>query len=603
MSLKLYQKFLILFSFLLIVPLLLVLVSAFQIFKQKYVEMTYQDLYSRAMLLEYSIRSVDKLDVNDDYLESMIIKAGSESDVRITIVARDGTVVADSLGNPKKMENHFNRPEIKEALLGLRGQVKRFSSTLDKEYMYVAVPVYKDGSIIGAIRTSISFSRLNTMFEGVLLTISIVVLLALLVSGFIAYRFTKGFNRSITELTMVADGISNGNFTREIHIQRKDEIGELAESFNRMSGQLNKNITALKQEESKLSAVLNSIMDGVIATDEHGRILFANPAAESLFGITYENAQGTSLVGVLRNSEIYDAVSDALKFGCALRKEVKFIDGRYFSLSVAPIMTAEGHIDGTVIYLKDMTEFKKLEKVKGDFVANVSHDLRTPLTSIKGFAETLLEDDTIEPDMREHFLEIIKNETDNLIEIVSDLLNISELESGRVKLNLKRVHLNDILAKTLDLLSLKIAAKPEVTVINQVEPELPMLNADAFRIQEVLVNLIDNALKYTASGQIRVSAQCINDGFMEISIADTGQGIPQADQDRIFERFYRVQKDRDKRTGGTGLGLSIVKHIVQLHGGWINLRSVEGAGTNISIALPCECNGLELSADCKSNNN
>ena len=427
------------------------------------------------------------------------------------------------------------------------------------------------------------------MFEGVLLTIIIVVLLALLVAGSIAYRYGKRFNKSITELTLVADEISKGDFSREIHVGSNDEIGELADSFNRMSEQLNMNITALKQEENKLSAVLNSIMDGVVATDDKGRTLFVNPAAETLFGITLENAAGTSFLGILRNSEIHDAISEVLQCGCALRKEVKFIDGRYFSLSVAPVIADNGSVSGSVIYLKDMSEFKKLEKVKSDFVANVSHELRTPLTSIKGFAETLVEDDEIEAGTRNHFLQIIKSETDNLIEIVSDLLNISELESGRVKLNVEHVHLNEILDKALDLLSLKIAAKPEVVVINQVEDNLPMLVADAFRVQEVLVNLIDNAIKYTAAGQIRVSAQCINDGFVEISVADTGQGIPSHDQDRIFERFYRVQKDRDRRTGGTGLGLSIVKHIIQLHGGWVSLRSVEGAGTTVLITLPCEC--------------
>jgi len=509
-------------------------------------------------------------------LDRFIKNLGSKIHTRVTIIATDGNVLADSEQNIQSMENHSHRPEVAEALQGKTGKSIRFSSTANRDMLYVAVPIEKDGKITGVIRTSLFLSdidnlltKLNYHVAGISLGIVFIALLA-------AYLISRNVVRPIRHLILTARKVASGDFSVRVFLKTKDELKELADSFNRMNEEMGKMFSELGQQKEELKSIIDSLQEGLLVLDKQGRIIRSNESFRKIIG--NQAVEGKLYWEIMRNPRLAELLKNAGGKKGKSMEELTLGD-RVFICSVAPLEGGEGIV--SIFY--DITEIKKIEKVKKDFVSNVSHELRTPLTSIKGYAETLRNEVDTVPGKK--YLETIERNTDRLINIVNDLLLLSNLEEKAV-LELEDVDLGVFLESVIRIFDQRLKDK-QLSLVIDVKENLPPIKADLFKLEQVLVNILDNAVKYTDHGEITVSLD-VHDERVCIQVKDTGIGIPKDDIPRIFERFYVVDKSRSRRSGGTGLGLSIVKHIVLLHNGTINIESALGKGTSVTVTLPTD---------------
>ena len=507
-------------------------------------------------------------------LDGFIKSLGSKIHTRVTIIATDGNVLADSEQNIQSMENHSHRPEVVEALQGKTGKSIRFSSTANRDMLYVAVPIEKDGKITGVIRTSLFLSdidnlltKLNYHVAGISLGIVFIALLA-------AFLISRSVVRPIRHLTLAARKVASGDFSARVFLKTKDELRGLADSFNRMNEEMERMFSELGQQKEELKSIIDSLQEGLLVLDKQGRVIRSNESFRKMIG--NQAVEGKLYWEIMRNPRLAELLKSAGG------KKGKFMEEftlgeKVFICSGAPLEGGEGIV--SIFY--DITEIKKIEKVKKDFVSNVSHELRTPLTSIKGYAETLRKEVGSAPGKK--YLETIERNTDRLINIVNDLLLLSNLEEKAV-LELEDVDLGVFLENVIRIFDQRVKDK-QLSLVIDVKDSLPPIKADLFKLEQMLVNLLDNSVKYTDRGEITVSLD-VHDKRVRIQVKDTGIGIPKDDIPRIFERFYVVDKSRSRRSGGTGLGLSIVKHIVLLHHGTINIESALGKGTSVTVTLP-----------------
>jgi two-component system phosphate regulon sensor histidine kinase PhoR len=509
-------------------------------------------------------------------LDGFIKNLGTKIHTRITIIAKDGTVLADSEQNIQSMENHSHRPEVFEALQGKTGKSIRFSSTASRDMLYVAIPIEKDGKITGVIRTSLFLSdidnlltKLNYHVAGISLGIVFIALLA-------AYLISRTVVQPIRHLTLAAGKVASGDFSARVFLKTKNELKELADSFNRMNEEMGRMFSELGQQKEELKIIIDSLQEGLLVLDKEGRAIRSNESFRKIIG--NQAVEGKLYWEIMRNPRLTELLKNAGDRREKFMEELTF-GNRVFMCSGAPLEGGEGIV--SIFY--DITEIKNTEKIKKDFVSNVSHELRTPLTSIKGYAETLRNElDTV---AGKKYLETIERNTDRLINIVNDLLLLSGLEEKAV-LELEDVDLGVFLENVIRIFDQRVKDKQLSLVIN-VKANLPPIKADRFKLEQMMVNLLDNAVKYTDRGEITVSLD-VHDKRVRIQVKDTGIGIPKDDIPRIFERFYVVDRSRSRRSGGTGLGLSIVKHIVLLHHGTINIESALGRGTSVTVSLPTD---------------
>ncbi|MFI5322626.1 MAG: two-component system histidine kinase PnpS [Thermodesulfobacteriota bacterium] len=524
-------------------------------------------------------------------IQSAVNGLSEKSGERITVIATNGTVLADSSSNPAKMENHSNRPEIKQALSKDLGTSSRYSKTLQKEMFYVAVP-YRDGSgeVKAVIRTSLPLSTLENashpmekkmIYLGAALTIA-----ALLLS----LALSKTITQSLRGIMNVADELAKGNLNVSIPVSdRKNEISTISSALNRMAQKLNELFKQLSKEKNQVEAVLSAMSEGVMVVSHEGSVITTNNALKKMFKLK-EDPTRKQYWEILRNRELTKLVESVLKNCRPESREIFYLypDEKYYLVNVIPLDSPDEEL---IVVMFDITDFKRLEKIKADFIANVSHELRTPLTAIKGYTETLEEEAYETPDEQKHFLGIIKRHTDRLINIVSDLLVLSEVESRDAlskensSNDLEEININEVIKSSLETLRSK-AAEKELEVSFDTNNDVYKVKANRFLLEQMYINLIDNAVKYTPeNGKISIK---VSNSYSQVltEIADTGIGIPKEHLPRIFERFYRVDKTRSRNLGGTGLGLSIVKHIVIMHGGEIEVQSEEGMGSKFSISIP-----------------
>lgn len=391
----------------------------------------------------------------------------------------------------------------------------------------------------------------------------------------------------LNEIIATTREIARGNLNREINITSRDEIGDLARSINDVAARLRVTIDEITAEKNRAQAILNSMADGVIAVDGESRIIMVNPAAETMFGISQADCSGKNLLEVIRNYDLDRTLHKVLVANRPLTREIQIIspEPRIFHLHITPLHA--GNQDGAVVLLRDVTERRRAEQMRSEFVANVSHELRTPLTSIRGFVETLLDSGTDDPEMTRHFLGIIASETGRLSKLVEELLYLSKIEERRVVHRWQRVEIGDLVDRVLAVCG-NHAEEKGISIRANLPSRLPPLFGDPDMLAQVLINLMDNAIKYTPSGgNVTVSASTEEDEI-RIDVADTGVGIPADSLSRIFERFYRVDKARSRELGGIGLGLAIVKHIIKGHGGRVEVKSAPGRGSVFTIYLPLE---------------
>jgi two-component system phosphate regulon sensor histidine kinase PhoR len=509
-------------------------------------------------------------------IEKVITGMKSSTDVRFTIIDKFGKVIADSDRDPQTMDNHVNRPEVRAAIEGKEGKAVRYSNTLNQDMLYLAVPVMPDGGGVSTvIRASLPLKDVKILIDKFYRD-TLKALLGALIAAFVtAYFFSKHLYNPIKELAEASKKVANREFETRVVIKDRDDMRELAENFNFMTSQIKELFDEVSEKQKQLDAIINSVAEGLLVTDEKGKIILINKSFSNISGT--ECSAGNYYWECFMPVKFNELVEAGIKDKKYFVEQVEIKDRTY----LCNVNFLEEKKQAAFV-LYDITEFKDLERIKKDFVANVSHELRTPLTAIKGFAETL-EQDTKDPESR-HYLEIIKKNTERLINIVADLMTLSQLEEMEKLLESEKVDLMSLIANGIKISEHLIKTKGlsvEVDAAN----DLPLIKGDVFRLEQVFINLIDNAAKYTEKGSITIKA-VKEDSNVKVTVADTGIGIPEEQIPRIFERFYVVDKSRSRKLGGTGLGLSIVKHIVILHGGKISVESRPDSGTTFTVILP-----------------
>ena len=411
------------------------------------------------------------------------------------------------------------------------------------------------------------------------------IILALLLAFVLGSLFTSSIIKPINKIIQISRKYSKGDFSHKIYHDSRDEIGELADNLNKMAVGIGEKIKDISSQSQQLRAIFNSMIEGVIVTDQAGRVISINYAVERIFKVNKGDVEGKILIEAVRNNDISEIISLIIKVGKPVSKEITlaYPVQRIFEVNATPIFH-NNSISGCLAVIHDITELRRLETMRRDFVANVSHELKTPLTSIKGFVETLLNGALEDKENNRNFLKIIQDHTERLDNLVNDLLSLSHLESQEIKINKKEFSLVSQGKEVIAGFKSQIKGKG-IEIINQLPQEL-MVDADKNRIEQVFVNLIDNAIKFNkAKGYVKIQSE-LSEDKIKIIIEDSGMGIPQRDIPRIFEKFYRVDKARSRELGGTGLGLSIVKHIIELHGGSVGVESTEGLGSKFWFILP-----------------
>ncbi|MBN1688697.1 MAG: HAMP domain-containing protein [Candidatus Omnitrophica bacterium] len=515
---------------------------------------------------------------------------GSGLETRITVIDSEGLVLGDSertFEELRRMDNHASRPEIKEALEKRFEPSIRYSHTLKTNMLYVAVPVFDEDPRKGILRTALPLTRVNKIIQsakgpiqaGMLFGTLVVILLSI----FLGSRMTA----RIRQLTRVARQYAQGDFGEKIRIDSQDELKVLADAMNFMAKSLKERISELETERNKISAILENMTEGVIAVDGNLVIFLVNRNVEEMLQVSSGKMIGKNFAEVAWNQKLMGMMELALKDKTSVSGEIELVhkDKKIVKANAIGFESKRGERTG-ILVLYDMTQIRRLEKVRSEFLANVSHELKTPLTSIKGFVETLLGGALKDPERAGSFLQMMKEDSDRLTRLIEDLLELSSIESKEEPLQAGRVELKkevDRIVKGFE----QACAEKKIKVENRVAEGISF-SADPDKIRQVLVNLLDNAVKFNReNGSVMVDA-ILRDNFMEVRIEDTGIGIPESSRERIFERFYRVDKARSRALGGTGLGLSIVKHIIEAHGGTVSCQSREGKGSTFILRLPVD---------------
>ncbi len=523
-------------------------------------------------------------------MDALCKKLGQAGDgqMRLTVIAPSGKVLGDSDENPALMEDHSNRAEIIDAIREGFGQSVRRSPTLGKNMMYVAVPITGEGQPIAVVRTAIPVTEIDEALDRVYVTIVWAGLIVALCAAFLSLLISRSISLPITRMKHIAQLFAQGQLNIRVPEAGAAELDELARSLNEMATQLQDRILTITRQRNELKAILSSLSEGVLAVDSRGRIVNVNKAAAELLNLDPSHAQGRSIEEVIRNAGLQQLVRESLQSDRPTEGDVAFPDegGRFFHVHGASLADPQAERAGAVIVLSDMTRIHRLENLRRDFVANVSHELKTPVTSIQGFVEALREDDLKNLEQTQRYLGIIAKHAERLNAIIDDLLSLSRLEEGaqRRAILFERMRLRPVLESAVELASMRAEQKRmkvELACPDDLEAKI-----NAPLLEQAIVNLVDNAVKYSDEGSTVEIEVRQEDGTVAIDVRDSGCGIPPEHLTRIFERFYVVDKSRSRKLGGTGLGLAIVKHIASVHAGHVTVESAPGQGSTFTMRLP-----------------
>jgi two-component system phosphate regulon sensor histidine kinase PhoR len=507
------------------------------------------------------------------------------SGARVTIITADGRVLADSQSDPQTMENHATRPEVLEAMAKGDGRSIRHSVTINRDLLYFAV---RQNTFAGppiVLRFALPLETVDQVLSSFRRRLWLASFLILLIAGAISLLFSRSFTGRVERLKDFSRRVAEGDFRPLPRDGSGDALEALGISLNRTAARLDRTIQTLTEERNLSSAILGSMVEGVAVVNGSERLVFANPGFAEILGLDVPPTSGSALVEVVRQTELLEAVRQVLRGQPRVQSEIVTgtLRQHYFAITVAAVRA--GDTTGAVVVLHDITELRKLERVRRDFVANVSHEFRTPLTAIQGFAETLLAGAIDDSQNRTRFLEIILEHSRRLARLTEDLLMLSKMDAERLELEIRRLSVSQLIESCLETAQRRAAEKDLRISVNTAQ-RLPDIAGDRRRLAEVLQNLLDNAIQYTLpGGQIMLSAE-EGDAEVVVTVSDTGIGIPQADQPRIFERFYRVDVARSREAGGTGLGLAIAKHLVEVHGGRLWVDSEVGQGSQFHFSVP-----------------
>jgi two-component system phosphate regulon sensor histidine kinase PhoR len=555
--------------------------------KDFWLEQVNSDLSARANLVGNLIVAVGGVN-NKTLIDSLCKDLGQSAGARITVILPGGEVIGDSEENPSRMENHAQRPEIMEALSGVKGTATRYSGTTHHRMMYVALPFYINGQLAGAIRTSRSIHAIDDALGVIRLKMALIgIAFALIMAGLSLY-ISRKISRPLELLKIGAEKFSRGDFSGRLPASNSEEINALASSMNVMAARLDEQIRALFRQRNEQEAILASMLEGVIAIDAQEKIISVNRAAADMLEIDINNARGKMIYEVVRIPDIHKLASNIFMTRRSAEEEIAIAREKPLFLQARGALlkgSRDEHI-GVLIVLNDVTRLKELEAVRKDFVANVSHELKTPITGIKGFVETILDGALDHPDEAKKFLKIIQKQADRLNAIIDDLLMLSKIENDAegAKIRFEEYSICDVLQNSLQICQSR-AAEKKIEIFLECEPTLKA-RINPLLLEQAVVNLIDNAVKYSSpESRVTVAASRKQSG-VEIAVVDNGCGIARERHSRIFERFYRVDSSRNRELGGAGLGLAIVKHIALAHGGAVDVQSSPGEGSVFTIKLP-----------------
>jgi len=552
-----------------------------------YLEQTSEDLKVRArffkgMILEF----LDPLD--REKIDFFCKTIGKRTSTRITFMLPSGKVVGDTEKEPSDMDSHSDRPEVIDALTKNYGESIRYSRTMEKDMMYVSIPLRINGHIKAIIRTSVPVNPLYGVIKKIQLNIVIGGLIIAAIAAFLSLLISRRLTLPIEKIRAWADDVASGKFRAGPPTDGSEEIAALSEAINRMSHELRERIDTVMQQRNEMEAMLSSMAEGVIAVDTEERIIIINRAAVAMCGCGNVGVPGRNIHEIIRNTQFHSFLKDALSSHVPIERDIVLsTEGeRFLNMHGTVLRNTEGKNIGAVIVLNDITRIRRLENIRQDFVANVSHEIKTPITAIRGFVETLRNGSVKNEDDRKRFLGIIENHTGRLEAIIEDLLLLSKIEEEDKKeaIALSEGKIRQVLENAIMACDLKAKKKKIGIELSCQEDISSKINARL--LEEAVINLLDNAIKYSDIEKTIYIEAIQKPGTILISVRDEGQGIEKKHLYRLFERFYRVDKARSRQLGGTGLGLSIVKHIVQAHGGDISVDSTYGKGSTFSISLP-----------------
>ena len=576
-----------------LVALLAVTLYVSDTLRDFYIAQTVKDLESRVQMAAEQIKT-PFFNLQYDELNNLCREIGKKSSTRFTVILNSGEIAGDSDKDPAKMANHSDRPEVKAAFTGRTGSAIHFSQTLQKKMMYVAIPLKRFGKTEGVLRASISAALFDTALKSIYLKITAGSLIVAILTALVTWTVARRISRPMEEIKRGVERFAGGDFRHKLVITNPEsvslEVARLAETINHMSDQLNDRIQTVTRQHHQLEAVFAGMVESVFAVDSHEKVIRMNQAAADLLGTEQEYVHGRNILEVINNPDLREFVKRTLVNSDPLEEEFIFRtdNNTQRSLQAHGVLLRDERRQeiGALIVLNDVTRMRRLEEVRQDFVANVSHELKTPITSIKGYIETLLDQAVDNPDDTRRFLGIVMKQADRLNAIVEDLLMLSRLEKEdrEYEISLTKSKIRDPLHAAIDACKaeaeandIKINLKCSDTLTGEINPRL---------LEQAVINLVVNGVKYSRKGsEILINAEQKGNGI-EIRVQDRGCGITAEHLPRLFERFYRSDKARSRQLGGTGLGLAIVKHIVQLHHGDVTVESTPEQGSTFTIHLP-----------------
>ena len=553
------------------------------VIKQNYLNDLERSLTAQARLLSDVLTPILMEDTHqEDTIDKLAQQWGKSLESRVTIIASDGVVLGESVDDRTQMDNHLKRPEIQHALANGQGSIIRRSATVGYEMMYVAVPIQTNGVLLGFARVALSIEQIDTNVRQLQRTILVASLIAASLTIVVSLIIAGRTARPLEKLTTIAIEMAHTENEPPSPSAPYDEVGKLGEALNALVSQLRSKIRALEAEQGKLASVLRQMTDGVIITSSDGYVELINPKAEELFEVEPKNSKGQSIVQTIRNHQIIASWRKCQQTGKEQILTLEIPRSQKFIQTV--IISLEADLPGKFLLLfQDFTQTRRLETVRRDFISNISHELRTPLASLKALTDTLQSGAIDDPPAAQRFLNRMEMEVDALTQMVSELLELTRIESGQVPLEKQPISPKELLQNASERLNVQ-AERANLSVQIYCPDDLPNVMADPPRLGQALVNLLHNAIKFTPEGGEIILAAWQQGNLIVFSVEDTGVGIPADDLPRIFERFYKA--DRSRSGGGTGLGLAITRHLVQAHGGRIWADSVEGEGSTFSFSVP-----------------
>jgi two-component system phosphate regulon sensor histidine kinase PhoR len=571
------------FATYIIIILLAVVVIGFQTtrqIKERLMEQIETDLSTYAGMIDLACTRGD--------IKNKLDQLAKMANARITVIDATGAVLIDSEAKVSEMDNHLDRTEIQEARIKGKGTSKRYSHTLQVDTLYMALPIREGPEIKGYIRLARPLTEVRNSIRQFNWIIFQSILLLGALSFVIAFIFSARLVSPIQEMEHFTQKLRDGEISGTLLIDSSDEVGRLARNINFMVTELREKVHSANEEKGKLEAAFASMTDAVLVLDNQSRIEALNKSFKSIFGVRRRDILGRTPLEAFRNIELQNALEQFKETRKPISQEIS-LGGENGSILDVNISSIEGLPKGeekTMIVLHDVTRLKKLEKMRVDFVANATHEIKTPLTAILGFIETLQEGTLVEEDTARKFLQTIGKHAERLNRLVDDLLELSDIELGETRLFFESVSVSGILESVLSMIEPK-ASNKALTIEKDIPDDLSPIIADRDKLNQILLNVLDNAVKFTPESEsISVAAFDDSEGYVVVEIKDTGIGIPKDEISRLGERFYRVDKTRSRELGGTGLGLSIVKHLMIAHNGKIEIASQLGIGTTVSLYFP-----------------